>query len=62
LGSRYDNTGDILIISNGERIFIEIKMSDTKTGMGTKANISQDALTLNHLIEEKAQSGRYPEN
>jgi hypothetical protein len=56
LGNRYDNTGDILIISNGEKIFIEIKMSDTKTGIGTKANISQDALTLNHLLKRKTQS------
>jgi len=50
LGNRYDNTGDVLIVSNGEKVFIEIKMSDTKSGVGTKANISQDALTENFLF------------
>lgn len=50
LGNRYDNTGDILILSNKKEIFIETKMSDTKTGIGTKANISQDALTENFLL------------
>jgi len=52
LGNRYDNTGDISIISNGKKIFIEVKMSDTKLGIGTKANISQDALTENFLFSE----------
>ena len=56
LGNRYDNTGDMLIISNGEKIFIEAKMSDTKSGVGTKANISQDALTENHLFIGKVKS------
>lgn len=56
LGNRYDNTGDILILSNGKEFFIEIKMSDTKTGVGTKANISQDALTENYLFENKSKS------
>ena len=56
LGNRYDNTGDILIISKGKESFVEIKMSDTKTGIGTKANISQDALTENHLFGEKIKS------
>ncbi|MCG2808900.1 MAG: hypothetical protein L6275_00970 [Candidatus Portnoybacteria bacterium] len=56
LGNRYDNTGDILIISNGKKIFIEIKMSDTKSGVGTKANISQDALTENCLFVGKMKS------
>ena len=59
LGNRYDNTGDMLIISNGEKIFIEIKMSDTKSGIGTRANINQDALTENYLFvgEVKSWSG-----
>jgi hypothetical protein len=56
LGNRYDNTGDILILSNREKLFIETKMSDTRTGIGTKANISQDALTENHLFEDKPKS------
>lgn len=56
LGNRYDNTGDILIISNGKETFIEAKMSDTKLGVGTKANISQDALTENHLFMGKVKS------
>lgn len=56
LGNRYDNTGDILIISNRKEIFIEVKMSDTKLGIGTKANISQDALTENSLFISKVIS------
>jgi hypothetical protein len=56
LGNRYDNTGDILIISNGNDIFIEIKMSDMKLGVGTKANISQNALTENLLFTNKTIS------
>lgn len=56
LGNRYDDTGDILIISNEEEIFIEVKMSDTKLGIGTKANISQNALTENHLFVGKTKS------
>jgi len=56
LGNRYDNTGDILILSKGNEFFIETKMSDTKTGVGTKANISQDALTENHLFEGQPKS------
>lgn len=56
LGNRYDNTGDILIISGGKKFFIEIKMSDTKEGIGTKANISQDALTENNLFSGTAKS------
>jgi len=50
LGNRYDNTGDILISSSSKNFFIEIKMSNTKEGMGTMANISQDALTENNLF------------
>ncbi len=56
LGNRYDNTGDILITSNGKEIFIEVKMSDTKSGVGTRANISQDALTENHLFIGEVKS------
>lgn len=56
LGNRYNNTGDILIISNKKKFFIEIKMSLTEKGIGTKANISQDALTLNKLFRVKVQS------
>ena len=50
LGNRYDNTGDILIASRKNKYFIETKMSDTRLGVGTKANIGQDALTENHLF------------
>ncbi len=56
LGNRYDNTGDILVFSNGKEFFIETKMSDTKTGIGTKANISQDALTENFLFKNNPKS------
>jgi len=56
LGNRYDNTGDILILSDGKKFFIETKMSDTETGIGTKANISQDALTENFLFENEPKS------
>ena len=56
LGNRYDNIGDILVSSNGDGYFIEVKMSDTKTGIGTKANISQDALTENSLFAGKVIS------
>ncbi|MDZ7798433.1 MAG: hypothetical protein U5L76_02315 [Patescibacteria group bacterium] len=50
LGNRYDNTGDILIKLPGEFRIIEIKMSETVKGRGTKANISQNALTENGLF------------
>ena len=56
MGNRYDNTGDILIISKKNKFFIETKMSDTKSGIGTKANISQDALTEYHLFMGKVKS------
>lgn len=56
LGNHYDNTGDILITSRGNKFFIEGKMSDTKLGIGTKANISQDAITENHLFIGKVKS------
>jgi len=50
LGNRYDNTGDILLKLPSDELYLEIKMSDTKSGIGTKANISQDALTENKLF------------
>lgn len=56
LGNRYDNIGDILILADEKRFFIETKMSYTKTGVGTKANISQDALTENRLFEDEPKS------
>ena len=56
LGNRYDNTGDILIASRKNKYFIETKMSDTRLGVGTKANIGQDALTENHLFIGKVKS------
>ena len=56
MGNRYDNTGDILIISKKNKFFIETKMSDTKSGIGTKANISQDALMEYHLFMGKVKS------
>ncbi len=52
LGNRYDNTGDILILTEKEEFFVEIKMSETKKGIGTKANIGQDALADNNLFKE----------
>lgn len=56
LGNRYDNTGDLLLVSDRKEIFIEIKMSETKTGIGTMANISQNALTENHLFRNGVKS------
>lgn len=56
LGNRYDNAGDIKVISQGKEFFIEIKMSDTKRGKGTKANISQNALTENYLFRGNPKS------
>lgn len=56
LGNRYDDTGDILITRGKNKYFIEVKMSDSKLGIGTKANISQDALTENHLFIGKIKS------
>jgi len=56
LGNRYDNTGDILLISKGKKFFLEIKMSDTKAGVGTMANISQNALTDNRLFKGNVES------
>jgi len=51
LGNDYTTIGDISFFSNGRETTIEVKMSDTKTGLGTKANISQNALTDNKLFE-----------
>lgn len=56
LGNRYDDTGDILLVSKGKKFFLEIKMSGTKKGIGTMANISQDALTDNHLFDGNIKS------
>ncbi len=56
LGNDYTIIGDISFISNGREIIIEVKMSDKKTGLGTKANISQDALTENKLFESGIDS------
>lgn len=56
LGNRYDNTGDLSLISVGREIYIEVKMSDTKSGVGTEANVSQDALTENNLFVGKVKS------
>ncbi|MBU1131410.1 hypothetical protein KJ840_04725 [Patescibacteria group bacterium] len=57
LGNSYDNTGDILLkLSSGKEIYIEIKMSATKSGIGTKANISQNALTNGGLFKNDPKS------
>lgn len=56
IGNRYDNIGDILIKLPDKEVFLEIKMSETKTGKGTEANISQDALTENRLFEDNPVS------
>lgn len=57
LGGHYDTIGDIkLSFPKGKEIFIETKMSDTASGTGTKANISQDALTDNLLFSGKVKS------
>jgi len=56
LGSHYSSIGDISIISGRKEFFIEIKMSDTKTGIGTRANISQNALTEHCLFEDKTKN------
>ncbi len=46
LGDTYENAGDIFIKTrSGKTVVIEVKMSETKTGVGTKANIGQDSLT-----------------
>lgn len=50
LGNDYTTIGDISFISGENEIIIEVKMSDKKSGLGTKANISQNALTDNKLF------------
>lgn len=46
IGNEYNSPGDILLtFNNGERKFLELKFLE-KSGYGTLANISQDALTL----------------
>lgn len=57
LGDSYDTVGDIKLTTLGRKeIFIETKMSDTKSGIGTKANISQNALTENLLFHDNVKS------
>lgn len=56
LGNRYDNTSDILLKLPHEKLYLEIKMSETKSGIGTKANISQNAMTENRLFIGKVKS------
>lgn len=51
LGNDYTTIGDVSFISNGREVIIEVKMSDKKSGLGTKANISQNALTENKLFD-----------
>lgn len=48
----YNSLGDIFIETPEKKYFIEIKMSYTRTGIGTQANISQNALILNGLFEK----------
>ena len=56
LGDDYITIGDISFTSKGHEIIVEIKMSDTEFGLGTKANISQNALTDNKLFEGNVYS------
>jgi hypothetical protein len=55
IGNTYSNNeiGDIKIRSSNstEWIYIELKMSQSRTGRGTVANISQNALTNSNLFE-----------
>lgn len=51
LGNDYTIIGDISFIVSGHEVIIEAKMSDTKSGRGTLANISQNALTENDLFQ-----------
>ncbi|OGY48785.1 MAG: hypothetical protein A3J65_03820 [Candidatus Buchananbacteria bacterium RIFCSPHIGHO2_02_FULL_45_11b] len=50
LGNDYATIGDISFMYYGQEIIVEAKMSDKKSGRGTKANISQNALTENKLF------------
>lgn len=47
--------GDVkfLVKDNSDWIYIELKMSESKKGKGTLANISQDALTTSKLFSNK---------
>jgi len=46
IGNSYDSPGDIVLnLKNGQKRYIELKFLE-KSGFGTLANISQDALTL----------------
>lgn len=46
LGDTYENAGDILLkIIDGHDIIVEVKMSESKSGLGTKANLGQNSLT-----------------
>ncbi len=56
LGNDYATIGDVSFIANGHEVIIEAKMSDTKSGRGTLANISQNALTENKLFEGNINS------
>lgn len=56
LGNNYTTIGDVSFISDGQEVVIEVKMSDTKSGRGTLANISQNALTENSLFDAGADS------
>lgn len=56
IGNRYDLIGDIIINDGNKNFFIEVKMSEKALGRGTKANISQDALTELNLFDGKVKS------
>lgn len=56
LGNDYSTIGDVSFIADGREIIIEAKMSDTKSGRGTLANISQNALTENKLFNGNVDS------
>lgn len=56
LGNDYATIGDISFIASGHEVIIEAKMSDTKSGRGTQANISQNSLTENRLFEGDTNS------
>lgn len=56
IGNDYTSIGDISFIADNQEIVIELKMSNQKSGLGTKANISQNALTENKLFEGNVNS------
>jgi len=47
--------GDVKILTESSKnwVYIELKMSESKKGKGTLANISQDALTTSNLFKSK---------